>query len=114
MSADTVAILEGNTFVVSDRRGDIEGSLADPHGLFLDDTRFLSQWVLTVDGQRPAILSTDDIEYFEAQFFLAPGSGAVYVDAPPSLTRNRTVPRGLLETTRIDNHSPTPIDIEVR
>ena len=114
MSADTVAILEGNTFVVSDRRGDIEGSPADPHGLFLDDTRFLSQWVLTVDGRRPAILSTDDIEYFEAQFFLAPGSGAVYVDASLSLMRKRTVARGFVETIVIDNHSPTPIDIEVR
>ena len=30
MNADTVAILEGNTFVVSDRRGDIEASPATP------------------------------------------------------------------------------------
>ena len=68
MSADSVAILEGNTFVVSDRRGDIEASPDTPHGLFVDDTRFLSRWVLTVDGRRPALLSFDDVEYFEAQF----------------------------------------------
>ena len=80
MNGDTVAILEGNTFVVSDRRGDIEASPATPHGLFVDDTRFLSRWVLTVDGRRPAILSFDDVEYFEAQFFLAPGSGTVYIN----------------------------------
>ena len=34
MSAELVTILEGNTFVVSDRRGDIEASLTDPTGLF--------------------------------------------------------------------------------
>ena len=35
MNADTVAILEGNTFVVSDRGGDIDASPAMPHGLFV-------------------------------------------------------------------------------
>ena len=114
MSADSVAILEGNTFVVSDRRGDIEASPAAPHGLFVDDTRFLSRWVLTVDGQRPAILSTDDVEYFEAQFFLAPSAGAVYIDAALSLMRKRTVARGFIESIVVSNHSSTPVDIEIR
>ena len=43
MSDDLVQILDGNTFVVSDNRGDIEASLDDPTGLFTYDTRFLSQ-----------------------------------------------------------------------
>ena len=33
-----VKILNGNTFVVSDERGDIEASLTDPTGLFSFDT----------------------------------------------------------------------------
>ena len=36
-----VRILDGNTFVVSDERGDIEASRTDPTGLFSFDTRFL-------------------------------------------------------------------------
>jgi glycogen debranching enzyme len=60
MSSDTVSILEGDTFVVSDRRGDVIPSASEPHGLFLQDTRFLSCWRLTVDGSRPKLLSTDD------------------------------------------------------
>ena len=48
MSDGLVKILDGNTFVVSDGRGDIEASLTDPTGLFSFDTRFLSKWVLTV------------------------------------------------------------------
>src|ERR1044072_5140417 len=51
VSDGLVKILDGNTFVVSDSRGDIEASLTDPTGLFSFDTRFLSQWILTVNGQ---------------------------------------------------------------
>ena len=55
----TVDILEGNTFVVSDERGDIDGSPVEAHGLFDRDTRYLSRWVLTVGGQRLSTLSVD-------------------------------------------------------
>jgi len=61
MTDGLVRILEGNTFVVSDKRGDIEASATDPAGLFSFDTRFLSRWVLTVNGQRLNPLSTDDL-----------------------------------------------------
>ena len=81
MTENQVKVLDGNTFVVSDERGDIEASLTDPTGLFSFDTRFLSRWVLTVDGQRLSPLSVDDLQYFETRFFLVPGTGTVYVDA---------------------------------
>ena len=58
-------LLVGNTFVVSDSRGDIEASLTDPTGLFSFDSRFLSTWILTVDGERLNPLSVDDLQYFE-------------------------------------------------
>ena len=64
MNDGLVKILDGNTFVVSDERGDIEASLTDPTGLFSFDTRFLSRWVLTVNGERLNPLSVDDLEYF--------------------------------------------------
>jgi len=89
MSGDLVQILEGNTFVVSDARGDIEASPTDPTGLFANDTRFLSTWVLTIDGQRLNALSTDDLNYFETRFFLVPGTGTVYIDANPHRRRQR-------------------------
>ena len=74
MSHGQVRILDGNTFVVSDERGDIEASPTDPTGLFSFDTRFLSRWVLTVNGQRLNPLSIDDVNYFESRFFLVPGT----------------------------------------
>src|SRR5262249_11295639 len=109
-----VQILEGNTFVVSDDRGDIEASSTDPTGLFAFDTRFLSTWVLTVDGQRLNALSTDDLNYFEARFFLVPGTGTVYVDAKLSVIRRRAVGQGFTEELTILNHSEAPVKLTVR
>ena len=113
MSAE-VKILDGNTFVVSDDRGDIEASLTDPTGLFSFDTRFLSKWVLTVDGQRLNPLSVDDLQYFETRFFLVPGTGTVYIDAKLSVIRQRAVGGGFHEELTILNHDEQPVDLEVR
>ncbi len=114
MSTDLVKILEGNTFVVSDGRGDIEASRTDPTGLFSFDTRFISKWVLTVNGERLDALSTDDLHYFEARFFLVPGTGTVYVDADLSVIRRRVVANGFHEELVILNHGADPVDLKVR
>ncbi|HEY2641772.1 MAG TPA: glycogen debranching N-terminal domain-containing protein [Streptosporangiaceae bacterium] len=112
--SDLVQILEGNTFVVSDDRGDIEASLTDPTGLFSFDTRFLSRWVLTVNGQRLTALSTDDLQYFQTRFFLVPGTGTVYIDAKLSVIRKREVANGFREELRILNHDSEPVELTVR
>jgi glycogen debranching enzyme len=112
--ADLVSILDGNTFVVSDTRGDIEASSTDPTGLFSFDTRFLSKWVLTVDGERLNALSTDDLNYFEARFFLVPGTGTVYVDSKLSVIRKRAVAEGFNEELTILNHDDKPVELTVR
>src|SRR4051794_2220786 len=109
-----VKILDGNTFVVSDERGDIEASLTDPTGLFSFDTRFLSKWILSVSGLRLTALSVDDLQYFEAQFFLVPGTGTVYVDSKLSVIRHRVVRHGFHEQLTILNHQNDPVDLVVR
>ena len=114
MSDRLVQILEGNTFVVSDDRGDIEASRTDPTGLFSFDTRFLSRWVLTVNGQRLTALSTDDLQYFQTRFFLVPGTGTVYVDATLSIIRQREVADGFHESLRVLNHENEPVDLTIR
>ena len=114
MSDGSVKILDGNTFVVSDTRGDIEASLTDPTGLFSYDTRFLSKWVLTINGERMNPLSVDDLEYFESRFFLVPGTGTVYVDAKLSVIRRRAVGNGFHEELTILNHADEPVDLRIR
>ena len=114
MSDGVVKILDGNTFVVSDSRGDIEASLTDPTGLFSFDTRFLSKWILSINGERMNPLSVDDLQYFETRFFLVPGTGTVYVDAKLSVIRRRAVSNGFHEELTILNHEDKTVDLTVR
>ncbi len=114
MNDNQVKILHGNTFVVSDPCGDIHATPDDPSGLFTWDTRFLSKWMLTLDGRRLTALSVDDLQYFETKFFLVAGTGTVYVDAKLSVMRHRTVCNGFDEELMIFNHDDKPVDIVVR
>jgi glycogen debranching enzyme len=114
VSDELVQILDGNTFVVSDPRGDIEASPVDPTGLFSYDTRFLSTWILTINGERLNPLSVDDLNYFETRFFLVPGTGTVYVDSKLSVIRQRAVGGGFQERLTILNHDEKAVDLAVR
>lgn len=114
MTDELIRILDGNTFVVSDRRGDIAATATDPTGFFSFDTRFLSRWVLTVDDERLTSLSTDDLHYFESRFFLVPGAGTVYIDAKLTVIRQRVVESGFREQLTLLNHDDTAIDVRVR
>src|SRR5215216_1124231 len=114
MSTGLVKILDGNTFVVSDASGDIDAWATDPTGLFSYDTRYLSKWVLTIDGQRLSSLSTDDLNYFEARFFLVRGTGTVYVDAKLSVIRRRAVGDGFHEELTLLNHNDEAVELTVR
>ncbi|PTA45894.1 glycogen debranching N-terminal domain-containing protein [Micromonospora sp. RP3T] len=111
---NTVRILDGNTFVVSEDTGDIEATPTEPTGLFSLDTRYLSKWVLTVDGERLNALSYDDLQYYEARFFLVPGQATHYVDAKLSVIRERVVGGSFRETVSVLNHDENAVDLEIR
>jgi glycogen debranching enzyme len=102
---DTVSVLEGNTFVLGRRNGDVDAGPGEPHGLFHRDTRHLSRWLLTVDGKSLDALSTDDTRSFAARFFLVPGTGSEYTDATMSVIRHRIVGDGFFEELTVLNHS---------
>jgi glycogen debranching enzyme len=114
MSLETVSILDGNMFVVSNRTGDLDATPTDTHGLFLNDTRFLSKWILTIDGMRPRLLSVDEQAYFRVQFFMALATGTVYVDSHLSVVRRRAISEGFQEEIEIVNHDKQPIDLTVK
>ncbi|WFE51560.1 glycogen debranching N-terminal domain-containing protein [Micromonospora sp. WMMD1155] len=109
-----VSILDGNTFLVSDHRGDIEPSHDFPTGLFSFDTRFLSKWILTLDGQRLHALSTDDGESYRTKFFLAPGEPTHYLDAKASVIRSRAIVGSFQEELTVLNHTGTEVEFTVR
>src|SRR3954466_7059465 len=114
MKDGSVSILEGSTFVVSDSHSDIDASPTTPNGLFLGDMRLLSRWKLTVNGNTPTALSTDDLQYNSAQFFLVIPTGSIYDDAKVSLVRRRAVGQGFHEDLAIRNHGAEAVDLDLR
>ncbi|WP_446214551.1 amylo-alpha-1,6-glucosidase [Micromonospora sp. IBSANI012] len=114
MKSDLVMILDGNIFVLSDGSGDIEAKPAVPCGFFSFDTRFLSLWRLTVDGERVSTLAMDDRSYFEVRFFLVPGAPTHYVDAKVSVIRERSVAGSFEERLTVLNHSGETAEFTVR
>ena len=114
MDADRVSILEGLTFLVSDRNGDVDDDPGNPMGLFFLDTRFLSTWIVTIDGQRLSVLSVDDLQYYEARFFLVPGEPTHYVNSTLSVIRHRSIVAGLEEELTVLNHRAEPAELTIR
>ena len=100
-----ISILDGNTFLVSDRRGDIEPAVDFPTGLFSFDTRFLSTWLLTLDGERLTALSVDDALSYRTRFFLVPGEPTHYLDAKVSVIRSRAIGGSIAEELTVLNHA---------
>ncbi len=111
MPEPTIAILDGSTFVVSDRRGDIDARPDQAQGFFFRDTRHLSRWLLRVNGIVPDVLSTDSLEYYFAQFFLAPPTGTIYENPYLSVIRRRWIGEELTEKVEVQNHHKDPYDL---
>lgn len=111
---ETVSILDGSTFVVSDGRGDIDADPSQPHGLFHRDTRFLSLWRVTVNGAAPDVLSVENEQYMSAQFFLVPPTGTIYQNPYLSLIRRRVVGDGFHEDMALLNHANEGVEVELR
>jgi glycogen debranching enzyme len=114
MTEGLVRLLDGNRFVVSARNGDIDPSPNIPTGLFAFDTRFLSRWQLSVDGERLNALTVDDIEYFEARFLLVPGALTPWVDTRISVIRQRSIADAFTERMTVVNHQMTPASLRIR
>jgi glycogen debranching enzyme len=105
-----LTILEGSTFCICDERGDISG---DTHGLFADDTRFLSRLCLTVNGASPLMLSSGKVEYFSAAFFLRnPLAGGLPQDSL-SIIRHRFVGDGMQDHVIVENNAIEPVVFEL-
>jgi glycogen debranching enzyme len=104
-----LTILEGSTFCVCDHRGDFGWPTS---GFFAKDIRFLSVLELTINGVAPLLLSSDQVEYFSAAFYLRNPRADLAPDAV-SIARERFVGDGMQDSLRVDNHTMTPISFEL-
>jgi glycogen debranching enzyme len=105
-----ITILEGSNFCICDSNGDFSWPTS---GLFANDTRFLSQLALTVNGERPLLLSAGQVEYYSAAFYLRnPLAGDLEQDAV-SIARHRFVGEGMQDRLHVQNQSMEPIGFEL-
>ncbi|HXD55517.1 MAG TPA: glycogen debranching N-terminal domain-containing protein [Solirubrobacteraceae bacterium] len=112
MSERTLSVLDGSTFVVGDRHGDLRSDGGRDHGFFCADTRFLSRWVLSVNDAPLELLGLDQGAHFAAQFFLTPRTGHLE-QAPCSVTRRRLIDRVWLEELTVTNHRHESSELRV-
>lgn len=112
--SETVTLVEGATFCLSDRHGDMR--VGSSHGLFFRDARVLSRWELRVDGRAAESLSVESTEAFAAQFILrrAPYSGCV--ESTLLVVRERLIADGLREIISLHNldKESTVVSLELR
>lgn len=121
MSEDTINVIDGAAFLVSDRRGDAHAGEASrkTDGLFYRDVRHLSEFALAVKDVPVRLLSTDDTDYYAAAFFFALDTGPTgrpYRHAEVSLIRKRNLLGVLREEITLHNHShrAIPVELELR
>ena len=108
----SLTILEGSTFCVCDKAGDVDGK-ASASGLFSADTRFLSRSLLTVEGAPPLLLSGSQPAPHVARFvFRNPNVGRLEPDQL-SIERERFVGEGMYERIHVENHSRAHVDTEI-
>jgi glycogen debranching enzyme len=105
-----VTILDGSTFCISDDDGDITSSTS---GFFASDTRFLSLFRLTVNGEPALSLSSGRVDYFSAAFYLRnPLAGGLPRDAL-TISRHRFIGDNMQETIVVENETLSPLAFEL-
>jgi len=109
--ADELVVLDGSTFFVSDRRGDVCGTAAD--GFFFADVRHLSRWELTVDGEPVRVLTARTIDYYSARVYATLATARVGENSPVSVRRDRIAAGGVHEDIVVENHSDKPLRVRV-
>jgi glycogen debranching enzyme len=103
VSERTLSVLDGSTFVVGDRLGDVRADEGREHGFFSEDTRYISRWVLRLARTPLQLLSLNQSAHFDAQFFLTPTVGPDE-QAPCSIVRHRLVDHVWMEDVTVTNH----------
>jgi glycogen debranching enzyme len=111
LGADSIAILEGRTFMCSNALGDIPpGSIG---GLLHNDTRFVSRWELKLAGKPLALLKSKVVDYYSASFFLTNPDLPRLRANSVAVRRLRFIGDGAIEQIVALNTAPEPIRLEL-
>jgi glycogen debranching enzyme len=106
-----LTINRGSTFLVTDLNGEIDP--AGAHGLFAEDTRFISSYRLSIDDQPWECVTSAPITYYAARLELtnpelpSAGGGRPIEARTIALSLERHINSGLREYFHIANYSQT-------
>ncbi|MEZ2388149.1 glycogen debranching N-terminal domain-containing protein [bacterium RCC_150] len=103
-----VTLVEGSNFCISSANGDILPEY--PHGVFYEDTRILSRWILTVNGQLLEPLATERKDPYRALFAARVPRSEGVAESPLIVERLREVGAGIVEQITVRNYSGQPVE----
>ncbi|WP_136520159.1 amylo-alpha-1,6-glucosidase [Cellulomonas telluris] len=109
---DEVTLVEGASFCVSDRAGDIEPDR--PQGVFYRDTRIVSAWRLLVDDEPVQALAVVPGEPFGARFVTRAAARPGQDDSTVVVERRRLVADGMREDLLVTNHGTEPAGLTLQ
>jgi glycogen debranching enzyme len=101
-----VTLVEGSSFCISERSGDIRPASAQ--GLFFRDTRFLSGLELKINDFPPEPLAAETTNPFSATFVLRSQSRPGAAESSLMVFRYRYVGRGMREDIVLSNYGEEP------
>src|SRR5262249_51483577 len=102
-----LTINQGNTFLVTDQNGEIRSD--SEQGMFWNDTRFVSRYQVTANGQSWTRLSSSPMTYYSSRVYLTNQSLATeegeILAGTLALTMSRAVEDGIHEDLDVANHN---------
>ena len=105
LSETRLVIKNGKHFLVMDTQGMISGRGSGGFGYYADDTRYLGNWELTVNGQRPKLLSSSVKEGFAAQFIYSNYKSKNAAEETLLIERDLAIGDALAERLSVTNYS---------
>lgn len=108
-------INQGNTFMVTDQNGEIGAETE--LGVFADDTRFLSHYAISANGEPWVRLTSSATEYFAARVYLTnpliPTEDGVIPQGTLALVISRAVGEGIHEDLDVSNYGLSRVNFNL-
>jgi glycogen debranching enzyme len=103
-------VLEGSTFCICDELGDLGSATT---GFFAEDTRYLSHFRVTIDGEAPLLLSSGRTQPFSAAFYLRNPLARELPQDALLLVRTRFVTDALRDRLVLENGAGKPLELDL-
>ncbi len=118
LASKTLAVKEGDTFLFSDLEGNLDHGGSYGLGLYARDTRFLSQFRMTVNGRDPVLLSSSSERGYMSHVDLTnpdlyEGDVLVVPQQTLNIRRIRAINGRFFERVRVKNYNAFAVTVDL-